>query len=50
MLKEFYRKALPNEGYYCVVYNSPGTKPYKFTDAKIKKANLNENITFITDN
>ncbi len=28
MLKEFYRKALPNEGYYCVVYNNPGTKPY----------------------
>ena len=28
MLKEFYQKALPNEGYYCVVYNNPGSKPY----------------------
>ena len=32
------------------ILESPGTKPYKFTDAKIKKANLNEDITFITDN
>ena len=32
------------------ILESPGTKPYKFTDAKIKKANLNENITFVTDN
>jgi len=28
---------------------SPGVKPYKFTDAKIKKANLNEDIKFITE-
>ena len=31
------------------ILESPGTKPYKFTDAKIKKANLNEDIQFITD-
>ena len=28
MLSQFYQKALPNEGYYCVVYNTPGTKPF----------------------
>jgi hypothetical protein len=28
---------------------SPGTKPYKFTSAKIKKANLNEDIKFISN-
>ena len=32
------------------ILESPGTKPYKFTDAKIKKANLNEDITFISNN
>jgi 3D (Asp-Asp-Asp) domain-containing protein len=32
------------------ILESPGTKPYKFTDAKIKKANLNEDIKFISDN
>ena len=31
------------------ILESPGTKPYKFTDAKIKKANLNEDIKFISD-
>ena len=31
------------------ILESPGTKPYKFTDAKIKKANLNEDIQFITN-
>ena len=31
------------------ILESPGTKPYKFTDAKIKKANLNEDIRFITN-
>ena len=31
------------------ILESPGTKPYKFTDAKIKKANLNEDIKFITN-
>ena len=29
------------------ILESPGVKPYKFVDAKIKKANLNEDITFI---
>ena len=28
MLKEFYEKALPNEGIYCVAYNVPNTKPF----------------------
>ena len=28
MLSEFYQKALPNEGYYCIVHNTPGSKPY----------------------
>ena len=32
------------------ILESPGVKPYKYTSAKIKKANLNEDITFITDN
>lgn len=32
------------------ILESPGTKPYKFTDAKIKKANLNEDIKFVSDN
>jgi 3D (Asp-Asp-Asp) domain-containing protein len=31
------------------ILESPGVKPYKFTDAKIKKANLNEDIKFISD-
>jgi hypothetical protein len=31
------------------ILESPGTKPYKFTSAKIKKANLNEDIKFITE-
>ena len=31
------------------ILESPGVKPYKFTDAKIKKANLNEDITFISN-
>ena len=31
------------------ILESPGVKPYKFTDAKIKKANLNEDIKFVTD-
>ena len=31
------------------ILESPGTKPYKFTDAKIKKANLNETIEFISN-
>ena len=32
------------------ILESPGTKPYKFTSAKIKKANLNEDIKFISEN
>ena len=32
------------------ILESPGVKPYKFVDAKIKKANLNEDITFISNN
>jgi len=28
MLKQFYEKALPNEGYYCVAYNIPNSKAY----------------------
>ena len=32
------------------ILESPGTKPYKFTEAKIKKANLNEDIKFVSDN
>ena len=32
------------------ILESPGVKPYKFTDAKIKKANLNEDIKFVSDN
>ena len=31
------------------ILESPGVKPYKFVDAKIKKANLNEDITFISN-
>ena len=31
------------------ILESPGTKPYKFTSAKIKKANLNEDIKFISN-
>jgi len=31
------------------ILESPGVKPYKFVDAKIKKANLNEDIKFITN-
>ena len=31
------------------ILESPGTKPYKFTSATIKKANLNEDIKFITN-
>ena len=32
------------------ILESPGVNPYKFVDAKIKKANLNEDITFISNN
>ena len=32
------------------ILESPGTKPYKFTSATIKKANLNEDIKFISNN
>ena len=32
------------------ILESPGVKPYKFTNATIKKANLNEDIQFISDN
>ncbi len=32
------------------ILESPGVKSYKFTDAKIKKANLNEDIKFVSDN
>ena len=32
------------------ILESPGVKQYRFDNAKIKKANLNEDITFITDN
>ena len=31
------------------ILESPGVKPYKYTSAKIKKANLNEDIKFITN-
>ena len=31
------------------ILESPGVKPYKFVDAKIKKANLNEDIKFISN-
>jgi len=31
------------------ILESPGTKPYKFTSATIKKANLNEDIKFISN-
>ena len=31
------------------ILESPGVKPYKFTNATIKKANLNEDIQFITN-
>ena len=32
------------------ILESPGVKQYRFDNAKIKKANLKEDITFITDN
>ena len=32
------------------ILESPGVKQYRFDNATIKKANLNEDITFITDN
>ena len=32
------------------ILESPGVKQYRFDNSKIKKANLNEDITFITDN
>jgi len=32
------------------ILESPGTKPYKFTSATIKKANLNEDIKFVSEN
>ena len=32
------------------ILESPGGNPYKYTSAKIQKAYLNEDITFITDN
>ena len=28
MLKEFYTKAMPDKGIYCVAYNIPNTEPY----------------------
>ena len=28
MLKEFYTKAMPDEGVYCIAYNTPGTPSY----------------------
>lgn len=28
MLKQFYEKALPNEGYYCIAYNAVNTKSF----------------------
>ena len=28
MLKDFYKKALPDEGYFCVAHNIPNTKHY----------------------
>ena len=28
MLKEFYTKAMPDTGIYCVAYNIPNTEPY----------------------
>lgn len=31
------------------ILESPGTKPYMFSSAKIKKANLNEDIKFVTE-
>ena len=31
------------------ILESPGVKQYRFDNAKIKKANLNENYTFISD-
>ena len=32
------------------ILESPGVKQYRFDNAKIKKANLNEDITFISNN
>ena len=31
------------------ILESPGTKPYKFDNAKILKANMTEDLTFVTD-
>ena len=28
MLKEFYTKAMPDEGVYCVAFNTPGTTSF----------------------
>ena len=32
------------------ILESPGTKPYKFDNARILKANMTEDLTFVTDN
>ena len=32
------------------ILESPGTKPYKFDNARILKANMSEDLTFVTDN
>ena len=32
------------------ILESPGTKPYKFDNARILKANMSEDFTFVTDN
>ena len=32
------------------ILESPGTKPYKFNNARILKANMTEDLTFVTDN
>ena len=39
MLKEFYTKAMPDEGVYCVAFNTPGTPSFvhEYT-ASIEKA------------
>ena len=31
------------------ILESPGTKPYKFDNARILKANMSEDLTFVTD-
>ncbi len=32
------------------ILESPGIKPYKFDNARILKANMTEDLTFVTDN